>query len=158
MNDLIATPVVKNKFWVVEDHGEKIATIQAREDGGYVYVHDDEREYFDTVTVLKKKYNIKFGPVCKNNKSPNKNVYGYPISGKAYNQVYDVQRKLPIFSKTPKSKSFFCAGYYLIQMNGFWTESFCPKNITVNRYPYYGPFATEDECKKKLKEINHAKS
>ena len=44
MSELIATPIVKNKFWVVEDRGEKIATIQARDDGGFVYAHWDGEE------------------------------------------------------------------------------------------------------------------
>ena len=158
MNELIATAVVKNKFWVVEDQGEKIATIQARDDGGYVYVHDDEREYFPTVKVLKKKYNIKFSSSNSKAKHLPNLVYDYPIIGKAYNQVYDVQRKLPIYSKTAKSKSFFCAGYYLVKINDIWVEQFCPKNITLNRYPFVGPFRTDTECKKTLKDLKNAKS
>ena len=156
MSELIATPIVKNKFWVVEARGNKIATIQARDDGGFVYVHDDEREYFPTVKVLKKTYNIKFCSSAKNKKETTNIVYGFPVSGKAYNQVYDVQRKLPIYSKTLKSKSLFCAGYYLIRMNNIWTTTFCPKNITVNRYEYIGPFKTEQEAKLKMKEIKNA--
>ena len=49
MTTPIAKPVVKNKFWVVENHGQKIATIQARDDGGFVYVHDELREFFPSV-------------------------------------------------------------------------------------------------------------
>jgi hypothetical protein len=58
MSELIAKPVIKNKFWVVEDSGQKIATIQAKDDGGYAYVHDEQREYFPSVKNLKLKYNI----------------------------------------------------------------------------------------------------
>jgi hypothetical protein len=151
MNELIAKPVIKNKFWVVEDSGQKIATIQAREDGGYAYVHDEQREYFPSVKNLKQKYNIKFGTAEKIKKENTKTVYGYPISGKAYNQVWDIQRRLPIYSKTPKSKSLLCAGYYLIKLNCTWIEHFCPKNITVGRYEYLGPFKTKDEMNKTLK-------
>jgi len=153
MNERIAKPVVKNKFWVVEDHGQKIATIQARSDGGFVYVHDEQREYFPSVKNLKQKYNIKFGAPDKTTKESNKTVYGYPIKGKSYNQVWDVQKKLPIYSKTPKSKSLFCAGYYLIKLNGIWTENFCPKNITVNRYNFIGPFKSKEEMQNIHKEM-----
>jgi hypothetical protein len=152
MNERIAKPVVKNKFWVVEDHGQKIATIQAREDGGFVYVHDEQREFFPSVKNLKQKYNIKFGTPDKIRKENNKTVYGYPVNSKAYNQVWDIQRRLPIYSKTPKSKSLFCAGYYLIKLNCVWSETFCPKNITVGRYEYLGPFKTKEEMHKTLKE------
>jgi hypothetical protein len=152
MSELIAKPVIKNKFWVVEESGNKIATIQARDDGGYAYVHDEQREYFPSVNNLKQKYNIKFSNLEKPKKENNKTVYGYPITGKAYNQVWDVQRRLPIYSKTSNSKSLFCAGYYLIKLNYEWTENFCPKNITVGRYEYLGPFKTKNEMQQMLKE------
>ena len=147
MSERVAKPVIKDKFWVVEDRGQKIATIQAREDGGFVYVHDEQREFFPSVKILKQKYQIKFGTADKHKKENTKTVYGYPISGKSYNEVWDVQRRLPIYSKTAKSKSLFCAGYYLIKLNGFWAEHYCPKNITISRYDYQGPFTSKEEMK-----------
>ena len=104
--------------------------------------------------VLKQKYNIKFSTTSKSTKVETTTVYGFPVTGRAYNQVYDVQRKLPVYSKTPKSRSMFCAGYYLIKINQAWIENFCPKNITLNRYPYLGPFKTEQIMKQCLKETN----
>ena len=154
MSELIAKPVIKNKFWVVENSGNKVATIQARSDGGYAYVHDDQREYFPSVKNLKQTYNIKFGTAEKTKKENIKSVYGYPVTGRTFNQVWDVQRKLPIYSKTTKSKSLFCAGYYLIKINCVWTESFCPKNITISRYEYLGPFKNKDHMHKTSKEIS----
>lgn len=154
MSELIATPVVKNKFWVVENHGNKIATIQAKEDGGFVYVHDDQREYFTSTRDLKQKLKIKFGSPVKKKKEDCSNVYGYPVKGRAYNQVYDVVRKLPIYSKDTKSKSLFCAGYYFVELNNQWTTLFCPKNITLNRYKFIGPFKSEEELQLSLKEKN----
>jgi len=145
MNQPIAKPVVKNKFWVVEDHGEKIATIQARADGGFVYVHDEHREFFPSVQILKQKYKIKFGTLEKSTKTQSKTVYGYPVNSKSFNEVWDVQRKLPIYSKTAKSKSLFCAGYYLIKLSDTWSMNFCPKNITLSRYQYLGPYKTKEE-------------
>lgn len=146
MSERIAKPVVKNKFWIVEDQGQKVATIQARADGGYVYVRNDQREFFTTSKTLKQKYNIKFGSQVKIQKlSRDHSVYGFPVQGRAYNQVYDVQKKLPIYTKTQKSKSLFCAGYYLIKINQVWVEHFCPKNITINRYEFVGPFKNKQE-------------
>ena len=60
MVKVIAKPIVKNKFWIVEEAGEKIATIQACDEGGFVYVHDNEREMFTSIRMLSKKYNINF--------------------------------------------------------------------------------------------------
>ena len=157
MADKIAKPVVKNKFWVVEDHGHRVATIQATVDGGFVYVHNEEREHIPSLKVLKQKYNIKFGNIDKSSKPEINTVYGFPVTGRAYNQVYDVQRKLPVYSKTTKSRSMFCAGYYLVQINQEWIEYFCPKNITLNRYPFLGPYKTDQEIKQHRKEL-YAKS
>jgi hypothetical protein len=155
MSDLIAKPVVKNKFWVVEDDGKKIATIQAIDDGSCVYVHDDQREHFPSVTILKKKYHIKFGTVKKPKTEKITEIYGYPISGRAYNIVYDVQRKLAVYSKTQKSKSLFCAGYFILKLDDKWETIYCPKNITVNRHEYFGPFKTETEMNNKFKELQN---
>jgi hypothetical protein len=152
MSELIAKPVIKNKFWVVEDSGQKIATIQATTNG-IVYVHDEQREYFTTVNNLKQKYKIKFGTAEKIKKENSKIVYGYPISGKCYNEVWDVQRKLPIYSKNAKSKSLYCAGYYLIKLNGIWSEHYCPKNITLSRYEFLGPYKTKEVMHNSLKDL-----
>lgn len=153
MSERVAKPVIKDKFWVVEDRGQKIATIQARDDGGFVYVHDEQREFFPSVKILKQKYNIKFGSADKTKKENLKTVYGYPITGKSYNEVWDVQRKLPIYSKTAKSKSLFCAGYYLIKLNGLWVGHYCPKNITITRYEYQGPFKSKEDMQQRLKDF-----
>lgn len=154
MSERIAKPVVKDKFWVVEDQGKKIATIQARNDGGFVYVHDELREYFPSVKILKQKYQIKFSTVDKNKTKTNNTVYDYPVTGRVYNQVFDVSRRLPIYTKTPKSKSFFCAGYYLLELNDSWTIQYCPKNITLCRYNFVGPYKSEAEVNQVLKEKN----
>jgi len=155
MTELIAKPVVKNKFWVVEESGNKIATIQAREDGGFVYVHDEIREYFASVKNLKQKYKIKFNLSDKKQKESAKIVYGYPVTTKAFNQVWDLQKKLPIYTKSSTSKSFFCAGFYLIHLNNEWIEQFCPKLITISRYKYLGPFKTKEDVQNaKTKFIN----
>lgn len=156
MNQPVAKPVVKNKFWVVENHGQKIATIQARENGGFVYVHDDRREYFSTTKQLTKQLNIKFSNSVLKTIKENNSVYGFPIKGKAYNEVFDVVRKLPIYSKDAKSKSLYCAGYYYIFLNDVWILAFCPKNITLNRYDFHGPYKSQLEAEEQLSRIKNA--
>jgi len=155
MMDVIAKPVIKNKFWIVEQSGNKIATIQAvDENGGYVYVHDNEREHFPSIKLISKKYNIEFVKASKPAKVVEQDVYGFPVNSSAYNQVLDVQRYLPIYTKSAKSKSFFCAGHYLIKFNSHWTRQLCPKLITLNRYEYQGPFKTQERADLALKEIH----
>jgi hypothetical protein len=146
MSERVAKPVVKNKFWVVEDHGQKVATIQAVDDGTFVYVHDDQREKFSSIKLLSKQYNIIFDKPKKNTiVKPGNQIYGYPTQSKPYNELFDVNRKLPIYTKTAKSRSYFCAGYYLIKMDSAWSPAYCPKLITLNRYQYLGPYTTNEE-------------
>lgn len=146
---LLAKSVIKNKCWIVEEDGTKVATILASP-VGVTYVHGTKRENFPNLKLLSDRYNIH---IDKSKKEAIKrdpyDVYGYPSSAKVYNRLWDVQKKIPIFTKHPKSKSYFCAGYYLVKMNGQWTEVFCPKLITVNRYSFYGPYRTEEEMKSK---------
>jgi hypothetical protein len=156
MSDIIAKPVVKNKFWIVEEGGEKIATIQAIEEGGFAYVHDEQRELFPSIKMISKKYNIEFvkAEKPKKEKLDVYDVYGFPTNTQPNNEVLDVQRYLPVYTKGAKSKSFFCAGYYIIKFSSTWVRAYCPKLITLNRYEYQGPFKTQERMVEAMRESN----
>lgn len=156
MTELHAKPVLKNKYWIVESQGSKIATIQAIEDGGYVYVQDQERRKYSTIKLLSKAHNVVFEKDTNKNKtvSDGQEIYGYPVTGKPSNVLWDLKHQFPIFTKTSKSKSYYCAGYYIIKFNNGWVKSYCPKYITLNRYEYQGPFKTKIEMQEKLREAN----
>jgi hypothetical protein len=145
---LIAKPVIKNKFWIVESSGAQIATIQAHPEG-VTYVHDDQREAFPSIKMLSDRYNIQFDK-SRASKAKARNtegdVYGYYSDGAAFNEVFDVPRKLPLFTRTATSKSYFCAGYYLVKYTNAWVVETCPKLITLNRYEFKGPFRSHDEA------------
>jgi hypothetical protein len=81
-------------------------------------------------------------------------IQGYPTSSEPYNPIFDVKRKLPLFTKSDNSKSMYCAGYYIIKFDKGWVKSFCPKLITLERYPYQGPFKTDLEMKQRLANAN----
>ena len=164
-NQLLAKPILKNKFWIVEDQGSnKIATIQAVEDGSYVYVEPEkERQRYPSIRLLFQDHNIKFDKSKKNTDSviAEQEIYGYPVVQNAYNIYWDVKNKFAVFTKNNKSKSFFCAGFYIIKFNNGWVKSFCPKLITLERYSYYGPYKNEEEMKitfntvKKYEAVKH---
>jgi len=151
---LLAKAVVKNKCWIVEDDGHKVGTIMANPQG-VVYQHDQKREQFASLKLLSDRYNIVV------DKTPPKRiitetntVYGYPCEHKPNNVLWDVPKRLPVFTKGTKSKSFFCAGYYIVKFNNGWVKSYCPKLITLNRYEYQGPFKTKQEMQEKLRIAN----
>lgn len=155
MTELIAKTVLKNKYWIVESDGDKIGTIQAADDGSVVFVHDLQREKFASIKLLTKSKNLVIvkGVVTKKNQVKNE-VYGFPTICKPYNQLWDVKNKLPVFTKANKSKSYFCAGFYLIKFKDIWEISFCPKLIAVNRYSFSGPFATKEQATTELEKMH----
>ena len=153
---VFAKPVLKNKFWIVENHGEKIATIQMIEDGSVVYVSSTERKKYASIKLLSRDYNIVFDKEQKKSKETKLeyDAHGYPVNCKPWNVLYDVKHHFPIYTKTSKSKSYFCAGYYIIKFNNGWIKSFCPKFITLNRYDYQGPYKTKLEMQEQLRLAN----
>lgn len=153
MTELIARPVLKNKFWIVESEGNKVATIQASEDGGFVYVHEDLRERFASIKLLSKAHNVIFDNTApkKEKAQESHEVHGFPISQKPWNVLWDVKHQFPVYTKTSKSKSYYCAGYYIIKFNNGWVKSYCPKFITLNRYEFQGPFKSKAEMQEALR-------
>jgi hypothetical protein len=156
MMTLTAKPVVKNKFWIVEQDGEKVATIQSTVDG-VVFVHNEQRERFASIKLLGTKYNITFSNAATPEPANEFQVDGFPCDIKPHNALLDISKKLPVFTKTESSKSFFCAGHYLIKFNVGYVQSFCPKLITLNRYEYLGPFASKAEMQAAAKAAKEKK-
>ena len=154
MTELKATPIVKNKFWIVERDGEKVATIQSIDDGGVVWVDSNSRERYPTIKMLKDRHNVDFVKAGKNKTTVTHEVSGFPTSSRPHNPLYDVSRKLPIYTKDAKSKSFYCAGYYLVKLGNNWSKSYCPKLITLQRYQFHGPYASIDQMLDKQKELH----
>lgn len=154
---LTAKTIVKNKCWLVEStEGEQVGTIITNP-RGVVYVNQksSKREQFASLKLLSDRYNILIEKP-KNIKilAMAEDVYGYPCESKAHNKLWDVRKQVPVFTKSTKSKSFYCAGYYIIKFNLGWVKSFCPKLITLNRYEYQGPYSTKEEMTDNLKKAN----
>ena len=153
---LLAKAIVKNKCWIVEDNGHQIGTILANPQG-VVYQHDHKKEQFASLKILSDRYNIivdKTPP--KKVITESNTVHGFPCEHKPNNILWDVRHRLPIFTKGTKSKSFFCAGYYIVKFNNGWVKSYCPKLITLNRYPYAGPYESAEEMQEHLRIANGA--
>jgi len=144
---LKARPVVTNKFWVVESDGRQVATIQAAEDG-VVLVEGEHREKFATLKLLRSKYNISLVQTPVKPVSPvyEHAVHDYPCDTAPFNPIFNIQQKLPLYTKSAKSKSYYCAGYYLIKYDAEWKIEFCPKRILLIRHPRKGPYHSIEEA------------
>ena len=151
-----AKPVLKDKFWIVERDNQKIGTMSWNDDR-YMFSSQSETCFFENKNQIKKKFGvIVWGGDASINDHAIKDhsVNGFPTSVHPYNMLYDVKRKLPLFTKSNKSKSTYCAGYYIIKFDKGWVKSFCPKLITVERYEFRGPYKTELEMRQELSNAN----
>jgi len=150
-----AKPVLENKFWIVEQEGVRIGTL-SKEDDGFVVNSKGKIDLYKNESHLQKTFgkNFLIANIKSDSNNISKDVHGYPTRTIPYNSMYDIQRKLPLFTKSEKSKSVYCAGYYLIKFNVNWLKSYCPKLITVERNEYMGPYKTELEMRMALNNVN----
>ena len=151
--NLKAKPIVDGKFWIVEEDGEKVAILHKKENNKFMLSSKEGEVYFNKKDELIKRFGKDFFIVSDKVKISHeevRDVYEYPTSCRPYNPMFNVQRKLPLFTKSQASKSLYCAGYYTIKFDKGWVKSFCPKLITIERYPSKGPFKSELEMKQVL--------
>jgi hypothetical protein len=149
-----AKPILENKFWIVEEEGVRVGTLQ-KTDEGYVVSAKGKIDLYKNERQLKKHFGNGFLIAnIRDTDNTTLEVHGFPTRSTPYNSMYDIKRKLPLFTKSEKSKSVYCAGYYLIKFNVHWLKSFCPKLITIERNEYLGPYKTEFEMKAALSNVN----
>ena len=162
-----AKTLVKDKFWIVEENGQKLGTLQKQEDNGWIFLSKkDQRQVFHTQESLFTRFGfnlfVEDKPAVEEETRVDKwdvkqaedfEVHGYPCSQKPFNPLWDVQKGLPLYTKTPKSKSMFCAGYYIVKFETVnWRKAYCPKIITLQRYKYKGPIKSKTEMVATLNE------
>ena len=156
-----AKPILDGRFWILEEDGRKLGTICKQEDRRYMFSCDTGTMIFDNQVQLQSRFDGSWmwGSTLDDIEDFPKvlkevSVYDYPSKFKAYNQIFDVQKKLPLFTKSKKSKSLYCAGYYIIHFDKGWVKSFCPKLMTIERYQFQGPFKNKIEMKNALGQQN----
>jgi hypothetical protein len=153
---VISKVLIPNKEWILEKDKEKIGSI-AKSKKGYSFLRNGHNIVFKDLKQIEEELGVSLleKKVPKFEIEPaNYAIYEYPCSSKPFEPVYNVKKKLPLFAKSLKSKSQYCAGYYVIKFRKGWVKSFCPKLITLERYMYHGPFKTETEMKNMLNSIN----
>lgn len=151
-----AKTVIKNKFWIVEENGKKIGTIQQAPDG-VVFVQGAQRKKFPTFKILSSKTNIRLARNPKRSKGKVNEIYEFPCDSRPYNPIYDLKLRLPLYTKEENSKSHYCAGYYAVEINGHITEHFCPKKIVLSRNNFYGPFKSKKDLSEKIQQMRSAR-
>ena len=152
MRQLLAKAIVPDRFWIIERDGEKVGTL--RYDDEYILTVNKKNVRYPDQKSLSDVTKISFDTtaiVPVENDTNKWEVHNYPTKCEPYNGIFDIRRKLPLFTKTPKSQSFFCAVYYIIQFENGWVKSYCPKLITLSRNNYRGPYNDSLEMQEQLR-------
>lgn len=149
MTQLIAKPVVKGQYWVVVEGDKKVGNVLANNSGYQVKINGNNIQFKNTEDI-QKKTKIRFQPLKSDKSRPTVPYPEYPTTSRIYNSMFDVKRKLHLYTKTKKSKCYYAAGWFLISQNKDYEAIFCPKYIFLQRYDYRGPFKTENEARENI--------
>lgn len=153
----VAKVLVPNKSWLLENDGQKFASL-SKEKKGYSILFKGHEYKVQDLKEIKERFGITVDELVikkeKQSKTLTTDIYGFPVNGRAFGPLWNVRKRLPIYAKSSKSKSLYCAGYYVIRFRKGWVKSFCPKLITLERYPFKGPFKTETEMRTMLNSVS----
>ena len=154
-----AKVLVPEKEWLIKNGDKKICSV-SKVKKGYVVLYNGKATSVKSLAEIKSAVGIAlFDEGVKKAKkdvleSTSYSIYDFPCKTKPFEPLYNVQKKLPLYTKRLKSKSQHCAGHYIIKFSKGWVKSFCPKLITLERYPYDGPWKTEEESRIALSKAN----
>jgi hypothetical protein len=142
---IVAKPVIDKQFWILKKDDQKVGNIQAT-GTGYQITIDNKVASYKTIPMLCRREHIEIEKPVETKAVPKNIVHGFEVSGKVYNPLWNVQLKLPLFTRDTKSKSWFAAGWYRVKQHRKWKIIENPKLITLERYAYQGPFKTKEEA------------
>jgi hypothetical protein len=144
---LIAKPVIDRKYWILQEGNQKVGNVEAC-DGGYQVKINNHVAQFKTIKMVEQRVHVTFEPSIKISKikATISQVHGYPVAGRIHNPLWDIPKKLPLYTKTNKSKSWFAAGWYKVKKGRNWSVMQCPKLILLQRYSYQGPFYNKEQA------------
>jgi len=146
---LVAKPIIDKQFWILKQDDQKVGNIQASADGYQLTLRNQVVSY-KTLPALKRKANIEFEPPTTPSRPANDQVHGFDTGCRAHNGMWNVQMRVPLFTKQAKSKSWFAAGWYAVRQHRSWRVVRNPKLIVLQRYQYNGPFHNKDQANESI--------
>jgi len=140
-NKLKVKPVVVDKHWIIHKQNQKIGDILQNRNGRIqVVIKNNKPLEYKSVDELKQSDLFEFTEIHNNTTVTPTHVLGYPTNGPAFNAMWNLKNKLPLYTLEADSKSWYAAGYYTIKYDTGNVDEFCPKLITLQRNKYSGPF------------------
>ena len=143
---IVAKAIIPNQYWILQQDDRKIGNIEAAADGFNVVINGSQQK-FKTLRTIRNRVAIDFHDLPRSRcPSPENSVLGYPTDNVPYNGVFDVPHRVPLWTREPRSKSWYAAGWYLVRHGRAWHAEFCPKMIMLNRNEFLGPFHSKQEA------------
>lgn len=155
---LRAKTVLQDKFWLIETNdGIKKGTI-TNHDTSVIVVLDKMPKRYSSLEEACKELNMSISEVEVEEvkETLEESVSGFPTKGEAFNPTWDIKKKIPVFTKTEKSRTLHAAGYYVINFDTGWVQSFCPKVSTLDSNEFRGPFKDKLEMRSQLRKMQNA--
>ncbi len=149
---MIAIPVVKEKFWIIKEDSE-VSTLRLHENNKFLLSNSNGITIFDDKSDVTGAFGddfFEFSPDKIAQPPKSKECLGYPTDSDVYNPIFDLQRKIPMFSKSDRNKTLYCAGFYWIKFDNGWLRTFCPKADLLETYKFLGPYKDEKSMRGEL--------
>lgn len=158
---LRAKEVMPNKFWILENsEGKRTGTMSLSTDlpnAIKVNINNVEKVYADiNQACWDLAINVEVPKIEEQVTIHEDSILGFPVKCAAFNPIWDIKRKLPVFTKTEKSRTLHAAGYYIISFDTGWVQSFCPKVSTLDANEYRGPYKDKLEMREQLRITQNA--
>ena len=138
-----AKSVVKDKFWILQQNNKKVGHAEQTNKEIIIKIHGSPVGRFASLSDMKNSGMFEFTELPKPAATISEDVHGYPAGELAYNAVWNVTYKLPLYTQAADSKSWYAAGYYKVNIGSTWIVQYCPKLIALQRNEYKGPFRTD---------------
>jgi len=135
---------LKNEFWILQKNQEKIGNIELSSHGYAVTIGGQKFTVKNIQSI--RKNNVVFEKINFKKSQVFNQVYGYNTGCPAYNPVWDLKKKIPLFTKRKKSRCWFAAGWYRVRIRNQWCVLQNPKLIVVNRHEFLGPFSNSQSA------------
>lgn len=142
---ITAKTVVDRNYWILTQGDAKIGAITAGQDGYTVTIRGRQHR-FRTITKLTNSLKIDLPVAAPTANTNNCSVHGYDPGCRAHNGMWHVKLKIPVFTKSAKSRSWYAAGWYSVQQARSWKIVRNPKLILLQRYRFQGPFHCREEA------------
>jgi len=141
---IVAKTVVPDQYWILQENDQKIGNIEHMPQGYSVRINDSVTVY-KTMSMLREQVSVDFKNTLPTpSTQPQYLVHGYHTTETPHNSVFDIKHQLPLWTKEPRSRSWYAAGWYRVKVRRDYETVECPKFIMLERYKYLGPFKTQE--------------